>query len=149
MSGNLRDITVEAGALSSLGVKGDVYIAGNSVFGAVDTESYLEIHSIVEGRFPLSLAEASNPAAHVTLRFQLPSFLRPSLRLSLSLSLSRARARAPYLSLLHFLSPLFSRSLFPCFSARAHSFSVCAGACSAAWAHTLALRVRVDTVAHA
>ena len=143
MSGNLRDITVEAGALSSLGVKGDVYIAGNSVFGAVDTESYLEIHSIVEGRFPLSLAEASNPAAHVTLRFQLPSFLRPSLRLSLSLSLS------PYLSLLHFLSPLFSRSLFPCFSARAHSFSVCAGACSAAWAHTLALRVRVDTVAHA
>ena len=59
---------MEAGALSSLGVKGDVYVAGNSVFGKADTESYLEIHSLVEGRFPLSLAEPSNPNAHVTIR---------------------------------------------------------------------------------
>lgn len=67
---------MEAGALSSLGVKGDVYVAGNSVFGKADTESYLEIHSLVEGRFPLSLAEATNPKAHVTIR-SLPPPPRP------------------------------------------------------------------------
>ena len=69
---------MEAGALSSLGVKGDVYVAGNSVFGKADTESYLEIHSLVEGRFPLSLAEATNPKAHVTIRSLPPPPAPPS-----------------------------------------------------------------------
>ncbi len=61
-----------------MGVKGDVYVAGNSVFGKADTESYLEIHSLVEGRFPLSLAEATNPKAHVTIRSLPPPPAPPS-----------------------------------------------------------------------
>ena len=66
-TGNLRDITIEAGAMSSLGVKGDVLVAGDSVFGAKDKAASLEINSNIEGRFPLSLAHASSPAASVTL----------------------------------------------------------------------------------
>ena len=72
-TGNLRDITKEAGALSSMGVKGDVYIAGSTTLGARDADSYLEVHSLVEGRFPLAMAEASNPEASVTLSLPDPT----------------------------------------------------------------------------
>ena len=59
--------------MSSVGVKGDVFVAGDTVFGEQDSDSFLEIHSLVEGRFPLSLAEASNPAASVTLNLPDPT----------------------------------------------------------------------------
>ena len=46
-----------------MGVKGDVHVAGNTVLGASDSESWLEIHSVLQGRFPLSFAQSSQSRA--------------------------------------------------------------------------------------
>jgi hypothetical protein len=48
-TGNLQDITMQAGAMSSIGVAGDVLIAGNSVFGSKDAdETFLQV--VASGR---------------------------------------------------------------------------------------------------
>ena len=55
-TGNLRDITKEGGAISSLGVEGDVQIGGNTVIGENGARSSLEIRSLIDGRYPMTFA---------------------------------------------------------------------------------------------
>jgi hypothetical protein len=57
-TGNLRDITADAGALGSLGVSGDLLVGGTTSLGSPTAVSTLAVHAAVQGRFPLEFTEA-------------------------------------------------------------------------------------------
>lgn len=73
-TGNLRDITKEAGALSSLGVNGEVLVAGSTQIGEPGGDAQLQVNSQLEGRFPLAFSESGGSSSVLTLHVPDPTF---------------------------------------------------------------------------
>ena len=66
-SGNLQDVTKEAGTLTSVRVAGGAAVGGNTVLGFPGSETEMVVHSALMGRFPLALAGGGEMEAAVTL----------------------------------------------------------------------------------
>jgi hypothetical protein len=66
-TGNLQEISVSAGSMTSLGVGGDLHVGENTVLGDAGKATTLEINSVIDGRFPLSFAGSGSSQGSLIL----------------------------------------------------------------------------------